>query len=252
MPDFTRRTREEEMMDDLSGDHDQLEQTLRQFRIINWLLSRSRRLLRTCVLDHAKESGQRSFSIVDIGAGGCETMLWLSEEAARRGMHAEITCMDHDPRAVEYACARTSGNPAVKIVQADMNEISRLGPFDYSFSNHLLHHLSDAETVELLRSVQNTTRRLWVMSDIRRSRVAYYAFSVFAFLLFGKGMSYHDGRVSIRRSFTPGELAAIAHRIAEEERPGPSVRTLVPARVCVVGQGTAAPRLRASVSPHHH
>ena len=238
--DFADRASLRELMDDLSGDTEELQTTLRRFRITNALFSRSRFLLRTSVLADAHRRGTESFSIVDVGAGGCDIMLWFFKAAQRRGFRPRVLCIDHDPRAVEFGRTVTRDCPAIQVIHADLEELGTLGPFDYAFSNHLLHHLSEEEAVRTLEVVRQITKRLYLINDVRRSAAAYYGFTLLAGTLFPRSMAYEDGRLSIRRSFRAHELARLTHHISNGDVFDPEVFRLFPARVCAVGRGMAS------------
>lgn len=75
--DFTKRHSGPEIMDDESSDHQKLLNTLKQFTLINILLSASRSLIKKHLIPSMKPNTQRPYSFLDIGAGGCDISLWL-------------------------------------------------------------------------------------------------------------------------------------------------------------------------------
>ena len=71
-----------------------------------------------------------------------------------------------------------------------------------------LHHFDAPELPGVLRSLFALCRRALVVNDLRRARVPYlFSRLVFPFV-FQSPVSVNDGLVSIRRGFTPAELAA--------------------------------------------
>jgi 2-polyprenyl-3-methyl-5-hydroxy-6-metoxy-1,4-benzoquinol methylase len=84
--------------------------------------------------------------------------------------------------------------------------LSRLGSFDFVFSNHLLHHLAWDDIKIFLESIIAQTRIAFVMNDLKRSNWAYLGFTIFSGLVTRRSYHFHDGRLSIRRAFLPEEL----------------------------------------------
>jgi len=81
-----------------------------------------------------------------------------------------------------------------------------LGPFDFVFSNHLLHHLAWDDIGIFLDSIIARTRLAFVMNDLKRSKWAYLGFTIFSWFLPPGSFHHYDGRLSIRRGFLPEEL----------------------------------------------
>ncbi|SIQ28271.1 Methyltransferase domain-containing protein [Alkalispirochaeta americana] len=195
-------------MDDTLSDPTLLGRTLNQFSLINLLFSRMRGLVRQFILDDIIASGPHRegtpISVLDVGAGACDIPLWLLAEARKKGLHLEITCLDHDPRVADYARRRTAREPAITIQEGSALEISQ--PFDYIMANHLLHHLTETDIALFLdRSYQACRRRL-LLNDLLRSYWSLAGFSLFGALFLHRSFARADGTLSIRRGFRPDEL----------------------------------------------
>ena len=206
-------------MDLLDADETKLIATVRQFRTINRLVSRSRSLIRTYILRPARSRGLSRITVLDVGAGGCDIGQWIVRAAEGMGISARVICLDQDPRIIAYARQCTAGNPDIEVVQGSAEEIERWGPVDYIFANHFLHHLPDAAIVALLPRIARTARYGYVLNDLRRSRLSHLAYSLLAGLFFRGSFAYADGRLSIQRGFTAAELqllVASAQRGAEQ------------------------------------
>lgn len=224
-----RDLRARELMDDPACDPGKLRRTYEQFGLVNRLVSGWRRTyvrrLRPLL------SADRTTTLLDIGYGGGDVPLALARWARRDGMRLDITGIDPDDRAHAYASAL----PAVeglRFRQAFSSELVAEGArFDVVVSNHVLHHLAATELDALLADSEALARRLVLHSDIARSRVAYGAFWVGARPLSRGSFIRHDGLLSIRRSYTPRELAAVA-------APGWRVEAQLPYRVLLVHDGT--------------
>ncbi|MBC8134521.1 MAG: methyltransferase, partial [Fibrella sp.] len=77
--------------------------------------------------------------------------------------------------------------------------------FDIVLSNHVLHHLSDAEVAALCNDSATLATRFALHADIHRHPFAYAGFPLIGGW-FRDSFILEDGLRSIRRAFTPDEL----------------------------------------------
>jgi len=95
----------------------------------------------------------------------------------------------------------------IPIVQADATR-DRLPEADVAFSMYLGHHLAPADLIALIRNVGRSCRR-FLLLDLVRHPLPLALFRVFVAPLVSP-IVVADGGLSIRRSYTPPELAALA------------------------------------------
>jgi ubiquinone/menaquinone biosynthesis C-methylase UbiE len=208
-----------------------LARTLVQFDWINRLLSRSRSLLRRYILaDLRRREEGRAATLLDVGAGSCDLALWLARLCPR----LRITCLDHDPRVVAFARRRCAEAPSIEVRLGSAMELEELPDFDYMFANHFLHHIPEKQILPLLQAMCRKTRRLFLVNDLLRSPLSYWAYSLFAFLFLHGSFARFDGRLSIRKGFRKPELQLLADRAGPPGRV--QVLTRVPGRICLLGR----------------
>ncbi|GGH92266.1 class I SAM-dependent methyltransferase [Arthrobacter liuii] len=203
-----RATGDVEEMDRPDCDARLLDNTYRQFGVINRVLSGWRKLyvgeLRTTT-----NPDQRPLTVLDIGSGGGDLAVMLARWAARDGKAMHVTGIDPDPRAARFARQRGS-IPDVEFREAHSSDLVREGAsFDVVISNHVLHHLAPDELRQLLADSELLAARKALHNDLIRSPAAFALFSVAA-LPFRHSFIREDGLTSIRRSYRPAELAAAA------------------------------------------
>jgi 2-polyprenyl-3-methyl-5-hydroxy-6-metoxy-1,4-benzoquinol methylase len=223
------RSRGLEWMDLPDSDPTRLERTLRQLSWINRLFTGARRLLeRTILEDIRRRPGP--CTLLDVGAGGADLALWL----VRRAPSLSITCLDHDPRAADYARRQCAGVGRIWIELGSAAELERLASFDYVFANHFLHHLQDSQVAPTVAAMLGRAKRLLVITDLLRSRASYFWYALFAAAFLHGSFAAYDGLLSIRRGFLPEELSSLLARAAPEG--GLEVRRERPGRVVVIGR----------------
>lgn len=213
-PDLSARAVDaRELMDEPDADERMLGLTYDRFRIVNALVSRPGGVYRRDIRARARRGPVR---ILDVGAGGGDLCRDLARRLRRDGLTADITALDADERAIRWAEAHDDG-AGIGYRCALADELVEEGAqFDVVLSNHVLHHLTDAELPQMLHD----TRRLVgdtgvvVHHDIARAGAAYALFrgatAPFARTVLAGTFIREDGLISIRRSYTREELAAAA------------------------------------------
>jgi 2-polyprenyl-3-methyl-5-hydroxy-6-metoxy-1,4-benzoquinol methylase len=233
--DLSRRDAElTELMDDPDCDPDALERTYARFAIVNRVVAGWRGVYRSRI--RPLLSGDRETRLLDIGSGGGDVPVALARWARRDGLRLRVTGIDPDPRAAAFARSRPA-DPDVRFVAASSADLVAEGRrFDLVTSNHVLHHLDDGAFDALLDDSAALAPRA-LHSDIARGRLAYAAYGPLSRAVAGGSFVHVDGLRSIRRSWTPVELAL---RVPAGWR----VEGAVPFRVLVV-RDPAAGRARA-------
>jgi len=209
-----------ELMDDPECDPTRLRRTLERFAIVNRLVAAWGIVYRTHIRAALRAAGGRA-RILDIGCGAGDVLRFLLARARADGFSAKGVGIDPDQRSLEVALARPR-SPGLEFMQARSAELVAAGErFDIVISNHLLHHLTPAEVTALLTDSQLLAERVALHSDIARGRIAYAAFAVAVAPLATGTFLRTDGLRSIRRSWTPAELATLAPPGWRVERPAP-------------------------------
>ena len=201
-----RNTSDKEKLELADVDVNRFQRTIRQFKMINYLFSASSRLVREHFFSIMEQDPDRVYTLLDVGAGGCDIAIRAVREARQRGLKLNITALDNDKRILPIASQAIRDYPEIRIIEGNALELGRLGSFDFVFSNHLLHHLAWDDIKIFLDSIIAQTRLAFVMNDLKRSKMAYLGFTIFSGLLTQRSYHFSDGRLSIRRAFLPEEL----------------------------------------------
>lgn len=204
-PDLTHRSLELERLD--TGDYTEAEYALwqREMYYINRFLGDTR-CLNLAIRETLRETQNESISILDVGAGSGDLL-----EAARemlKNASSLLVGVDINRSSVETVTAR----PGIGAVQSDALTLPFAdSSFDIVVCSLFLHHLNDDAAVQLLGEMQRVARLRFVVIDLHRHAIAYFLYRTFGRLVLQK-FSLDDGSLSIRRSFRPDELLALAVR----------------------------------------
>ena len=233
-PDLRERYAGPELMDLPNVSEKKLINTLRQFSLLNILFTRSRRLIEKYILADMLQAPGKTYELLDLGAGGCDIAIWLLKRCRLLGLDVRITCLDYDPRIVTYAREKCRAYPEMRVIEATVQELEKLAPYDYVFANHLLHHLPSEQWLALIAAVARQTRKIFLLNDIRRSYWAYAGYALFAGLFTHNSFAFVDGLLSIRKGISADEMREAV--TASGHKKNITIGTILPARVFVLGQ----------------
>lgn len=208
-PDLSRRGVDlVELMDDPDCDPALLTATYRAFPVVNGLVAGWRRVYRRRL--RPMLATDRTTRLLDLGAGGGDLARALAGWARRDGLALEVVAVDPDARAHAFSVSRPTP-PGVEFRRASSGELVADGEtFDVVVSNHVLHHLDAEARTAVLDDSTRLATRLVVHADIERARGAYLAYRAATRPWRRRSFVHVDGLLSIRRSFTAPELAAVA------------------------------------------
>jgi len=196
-----------EEMDRPDCDPVRLNRTYAQFSVVNRAVSGWRGIYRSLL--RPGMSATKVTTLLDIGYGGGDVPVLLGAWAARDRLRLEITAIDPDPRAFQFAVRHRKAK-GVTFRQASTADLAAEGRrYDIVMSNHVLHHLGTAELPQFLAESALLSRGTVIHNDIRRSPAAYALFYAASWPFAGSYIR-EDGLTSIRRSYTTAELQAAA------------------------------------------
>ena len=217
--DWSRRATEPELLD-LGVDDEEARRSLRDLRFVNRWLG-GRRALRRAVLPLL--AGLPRPTVLDVGCGSGDLPGLLHAEHGLR-----VVGLDLKPLHLRQAPR------SLLPVAADVRRLP-FGPrsFDVVTASLFLHHFDGDEAASVLASLAAVARRALVVNDLRRARLPWLFGRLFFPLLFQARVSVADGLLSIRRSFTPRELA---ETFRQAGLPGARVERAWPYRLLAVAR----------------
>jgi Methyltransferase domain len=142
-----------------------------------------------------------SFSVLDIGAASGD----MGAAIRRRYPRAEVTSLDYKGYHLTQAA-----DP--KVVADAFLLPFRPASFDFVFSSLFLHHFSNDQVMELLRSFGSVARRAVLAIDLDRGPLAYYFLPSTRWLFGWHDITINDGQISVAAALKKDELQALAVR----------------------------------------
>lgn len=201
---FTRRSKQEELMDDLNMGGKQMSETLDQLSTINHLLGGYHILYRGI---SKLRAGQTQLRVADLGCGGGDGLRAISSWASKRKLRIEGVGYDANASVIAYARSHSQAFPGLSFEIADLLDPNfPTEKFDIIICSLILHHFDDTTLKMLLpRLLENATIGL-LINDLHRSPIAYRLFQIATWMAGASHMIRHDGLISIQKGFIRQEL----------------------------------------------
>lgn len=211
MPDFSKRSSEEEIMDDLACSGAVVHQTLRELETINALLGGNYVTLDGIrKLVNGRAPGR--FRIDDLGCGSGDMLRLIRKWSLKKGLDPELTGLDANPFIIEFARKHTPPECNIRYEAVDILAPSfRSRTFDVVTGTLFFHHFSNDQLVSFFRQLKTQTRIGFVINDIHRHWFAYYSIRWLTKFFSRSFMVRYDAPLSVLRAFKKQDLVNILH-----------------------------------------
>lgn len=209
MPDFSKRSTADEIMDNFALSPDELHPVLKELDVINRLLGGF------SVFHNAfkKLSIQSGDSISDWGCGSGDTFKVLQKRFDKNNINPKYIGVDATPATLAYASKQFENQTKVSFVLADvLKEDFKPNEFDFVISSLFTHHFEDEAWIALIKKMMHASKKAVIINDLHRHPFAYYAIAFLTTLFSKSYMVKHDSKVSVLRSFTRKELKILLEK----------------------------------------
>jgi ubiquinone/menaquinone biosynthesis C-methylase UbiE len=150
-------------------------------------------------------------TMIDVGTGGADIPLALLDRAQVRGRRLRVVGIDSRP---EILAAAARANPAITATEGlelHVGDGRRLRfpdrSFDIAHASLVIHHLTPADALALLREMARVARLGVVINDLHRSRVGWLGAWLIGHLLTRNRLTRNDAPLSVRRAYRAAEVA---------------------------------------------
>ncbi len=192
-----------ELLDDTVESIGELEENFRDIEKANRFLGGL-----SAVGSATRSLGPRT--IVDVGCGSADTAHALAREARAKSKDLRVTCVDASADVLQIA-RRRHGDPALTFVLGNGAALPfEDASFDVAMCNLTLHHCDPPAAVALLRELRRVARITPLVTDLRRSRLAWAGASLLVSIFTQNRLTRHDAPLSVLRAYTPREALQLA------------------------------------------
>ncbi|MDO8993982.1 MAG: methyltransferase domain-containing protein [Daejeonella sp.] len=203
MPDFSRRSSEEEMMDDFSLGHEIIDPIMDELEVVNKFLGGY-----NVFFDAFQKIGIKDGMIIsDWGCGGGDSLRVIAKWARKRNLKIHLVGVDATESAIKYARVKSGDFPEISYILADvMGEQLISNQFDIVISSLFTHHFADENWIRLIQKMADCAAEYVVINDLHRHWFAYHSIGVLTSVFSKSEMVKHDSKLSVLRSFKREEL----------------------------------------------
>lgn len=225
LPDFSRRSERLELMDDLSIQGDELEETLLQVERIN-ALGRGPAIT-LAGIESLTPCGIEHLSVLDVGTGSGDIPRRLADWAENKPFSIAIKGIDLSHTTINFAQRRTTRTERLQFELENLFDLPDEEQFDLVHASLVLHHFPGRQAVEALAKMYRVCRYGVVVNDLQRHPVPWLGLRLGLPLFTNNRLVRNDGPLSVLRGFTRRELLRAASAAGV---PAPSVAWEFPFR----------------------
>lgn len=207
---FATRSLKLERID--TGDYtpDEYRRFLNEIRFINKYLG-ERRALRKTLFRETERQQLHEFSVLDVGAGSGEILQTIAEFGRKTERQADLTGIDLNEFSAESIHSESESFTEIKAVRGDAFRLPFTdASFDFAICSLFIHHFTDENVAKILCEMRRVARRGIFVIDLHRHGAAYFLYKLFCTAFRISPLVRDDGLLSIKRSFRPDELRALA------------------------------------------
>lgn len=209
MPDFSRRSTEEEIMDNFLLDHQQIDPVLKELETINKLLGGFSVFYDAFMKVDLKDGD----TVCDWGCGGGDSLKVLDKYFQKKKLNLNFIGVDATQSAVEFAqeTHQHQKNLSFRLVDV-LKEEFKSEEFDVVISSLFTHHFDDESWIALIKKMVHSSKKAVIINDLHRHWFAYYSIGWLTQLFSKSPMVKHDSTLSVLRSFTKAELVSLLQK----------------------------------------
>ena len=207
------RSEEPELMDQPTLDQIELAGNLRDIRRVNQLLGGT-----SVVLGHLPQfmdtiPDTKPVTLLDLATGSADIPVAVSRWAKGRGISMTIIASDCSAQMLELAREQIADHRDITLARYDARAVPLPDKsVDIVLCSLSLHHFPPVDAMRVLREMNRLARRGFILNDLRRSRLGYFAAWLAARLTTRNRLTRNDAPLSVRRAYTPQELEELLTR----------------------------------------
>jgi ubiquinone/menaquinone biosynthesis C-methylase UbiE len=210
MIDFSKRSVDAEIMDDLDYAGDMMDKTLAELEVINrWLggnnvtINGINKLLKGTKPD-------RTVHVADLGCGRGDMLLLIDGWAKKKKLDVNLIGIDANKYVIDVARKRLNRFPHIHLQAINiLSPVFQSKKFDIVIGTLFYHHFSDEQLITFFSRLKNQANIGFLINDIHRHSLAYYSIKLLTRLFSRSSMVKYDAPLSVLRAFSREELSNI-------------------------------------------
>ena len=207
MPDFSTRSTDAEIMDDLDYAGGLMDKTLRELEIINkWLGGNAVTFSALSQLLNGADR-KETVTIADLGCGRGDMLALVDDWASKRGFKTELTGIDANPYIIRAAEHQLKNYPHIRLLAQNIfSPAFREQKFDVVIGTLFYHHFTQDQLTAFFAQLKDQCTKGFIINDIHRHPLAYYSIKWLTQAFSRSSMVQYDAPLSVLRAFKKEEL----------------------------------------------
>ncbi|MDT0647640.1 methyltransferase domain-containing protein [Zunongwangia sp. F260] len=217
--DTSKRTDQEEIMDDFELSGEELKKTLHDLDNINKWLGGNNITIQGVQKLLESVPKEITIEIVDVGCGNGAILREIAKWGRKNNHKLNLTGIDANPHAIKIAEEISEGFPELRFETLNIfSEEFKNQQYDIILCTLTLHHFKNPAIINLLQDFYRQARIGIVINDLHRSKAAYRLFQAFCGVFINNEIARKDGLISILRGFKKEDIKKLAAQIPSDKQ----------------------------------
>ena len=212
MIDFSKRSGDAEIMDDLEYAGEMMDRTLGELEVINRWLGGNNVTINgiSQLLEGAKPDG--TVHVADLGCGRGDMLVLIDGWAKKKKLDVNLIGIDANQYVIDAARKRLIRFPHIQLQAVNiLSPVFQSKKFDIVIGTLFYHHFSDEQLITFFSRLKNQANIGFLINDIHRHSLAYYSIKLLTGLFSRSSMVKFDAPLSVLRAFSREELSNILY-----------------------------------------
>ena len=174
----------------------------------------------------------RPLKVLDIASGSGDLPVAWAKRASKQGLDLEMTATDISSVAVDQQQQRAqAAGVKLRSLQADCFAKELPTGFDIVTCSLFMHHLTEAQSIDLLRKMRKASHNAVIVCDLDRTRLNYALVGFASRALTRSHVVHTDALLSVKNAYTKTEFAELARTAFGRSV---DVKTMFPSRFLMI------------------
>ncbi len=211
--DTSYRSKKMEIMDDFNIKGIVHRDTLDKIELVNRLLGGNKVTIAGLKKLLKNQPKDKMIRIIDLGCGNGDILRDIAMLGRKNNYSFKLIGIDANASAIEYARELSETYPEINFKKINIfSDNFKKQSYDIVLCTLFLHHFSNDELIQILRSTIKSASIGIVVNDLHRNKLAYYLFKFIGYFTKNK-VVIEDGLISILRAFKRKDLVKISNQI---------------------------------------
>ena len=212
MIDFSKRSGDAEIMDDLDYAGEMMDRTLGELEVINRWLGGNNVTINGISKLLKGSKHDRTVQVADLGCGRGDMLVLIDKWAKKQKLDVNLIGIDANQYVIDAARKRLNGFPHIQLQAINILSPAFQGKkFDIVIGTLFYHHFSDEQLISFFSGLKNQANIGFLINDIHRHSLAYYSIKLLTGLFSRSSMVKYDAPLSVLRAFSREELSNILY-----------------------------------------